>query len=134
VTRSETAAIFLRKARQNLEAARLLLNTGLHDATANRAYYAAFQALTAALLCEGFQPPPGTFCWSHSTLQSLVAQLTRRRKLYPSSWAGTLPALQYTRDVADYKLAEVSSRLAREAVARSFEIVTGIASRLEVEP
>ena len=134
MTRSETAAIFLSKARRNLDAARLLLDSGLHDATANRAYYATFHALTAALLREGFQPPPGAFCWSHGALQSLVAQLTCRRKLYPSAWAGVLPKLQKTRNVADYKLAEVSSRLARKAVARSSDIVTGVARRLEVAP
>ena len=44
---------FLEKAQENLKAAELLFQAGCHNASANRAYYAAFHAAIAALSDEG---------------------------------------------------------------------------------
>jgi uncharacterized protein (UPF0332 family) len=43
---------FLTKARENLQAAEQAFSEGLYNASANRAYYAAFQAAIAALAAE----------------------------------------------------------------------------------
>ena len=46
---------FMKKARNNLNAARLCLDNGFLNASANRAYYAAFHAAVAILTHKGFR-------------------------------------------------------------------------------
>jgi len=52
----------IEKARQNLEAASTCLGKGYHDAVANRAYYAIFQAVQMVLTARGIPPTPGRPC------------------------------------------------------------------------
>ena len=69
------------KARQNLEAARLLVERGLFDAAASRLYYAAFQAAVWALGRQGLRPDSirlGARHWDHSMVAE-SASLVRGR-------------------------------------------------------
>jgi uncharacterized protein (UPF0332 family) len=59
---------FFSKAKENLTAATLLFENGLYNASANRAYYAAFQATLAALARIGIIENERN---SHKTTQSL---------------------------------------------------------------
>lgn len=45
--------VFISKAKENIKAAELLFDNQLYNASANRAYYAAFQAAITALAATG---------------------------------------------------------------------------------
>jgi uncharacterized protein (UPF0332 family) len=53
VTREHEVRSLLQKARESLDAARLLLQQGYHDFAASRSYYGMFYAAEAALLRKG---------------------------------------------------------------------------------
>lgn len=70
-----------RKARANLEAARRLAELDLFDASANRAYFAAFQAGVDWMTRMGRRPDEftrGATRWQHATIVG-NASLYRRR-------------------------------------------------------
>ncbi|MDP2366338.1 MAG: HEPN domain-containing protein [Ignavibacteria bacterium] len=48
--------LFLERAKENLKAAELLFEQELFNASANRAYYAAFHAAIVAIMTAGVQP------------------------------------------------------------------------------
>ena len=52
-THTSEVVAYWERAEQSLEAARDLAAGGYYDIAASRAYYAAFYAATAVLLCEG---------------------------------------------------------------------------------
>lgn len=111
----------LNKARESLRAAELCYSQKLYNATANRAYYAMFQAGIAALHAAGVQPTGEQ--WSHAGLQATFAlELTRRRKLYPQTLSVLLKDGLSLRNTADYKPANISERLASQTLrwAREF--------------
>jgi len=117
-TRSVHACIPLRRVGTRNE-------TGHYNASANRAYYAAFQVAIAALAHAGIIT---TSRISHSAAQSLFAtELIRRRKVYPSHLKSYLMDLQRVRDDADYESRTVSKKKAltqfKQAKA-SLEIIT----------
>jgi len=86
------------KAEESLQAAALCEAQGLYNSLASRAYYAMFQVAQVALEAAGFACPE----WSHGGLQATFAnELTRRRKLYPSSFASDLAILIDLRHTAD---------------------------------
>ncbi|OQW90982.1 MAG: hypothetical protein BWK78_05795, partial [Thiotrichaceae bacterium IS1] len=98
---------FLTKAQENLKAADLLLTNQLYNASANRAYYAAFQAAIAALATVGIL---GLENKNHDTVQAQFAgELIHRRKLYPGHFKSYLMDLQRVRNNADYREMPVSS-------------------------
>ena len=67
------------KAEESLNAAELCYAQGFYNASANRAYYAMFQAAQVALETAGLIRPE----WSHAGLHATFAnELTRRRKQY----------------------------------------------------
>ena len=85
----------LEKANENLEAARLLFDAGLHNASANRAYYAAFHAAIAALSAAGIRMDN----IKHANVQAQFSgKLIQRRKVYSSRLKTSLPELQDTRN------------------------------------
>ncbi len=111
----------LNKARESLQAAELCYAQKLYNATANRAYYSMFQAAIAALHAAGIQPTSEQ--WSHAGLQAaFTLELTRRRKLYTSPLSTMLKDGLNLRNIADYKPASISERLANQTLrwAREF--------------
>jgi uncharacterized protein (UPF0332 family) len=107
------------KAEESLQAAALREAQGLYTSSASRAYYATFQATQVALEAAGFARPE----WSHVGLQAAFAnKLTRRRKLYPSSFASDLASLTDLRHSADYRNINLGKRHATRALnkARAF--------------
>src|SRR5215471_2158476 len=67
------------KAEESLNAAELCYAQGFYNSSANRAYYAMFQAAQVALETAGFMRPE----WSHAGLHATFAnELTRRRKQF----------------------------------------------------
>ncbi len=111
---------FLAKARENLKAAEVLFENHLYNASANRAYYAAFHAAIAALADVGITMDQ----ISHEAVQSnFVVELTQRRKIYPSHLRSYLVDLQSVRDDADYKLKAVSQKVAFRQFRKAKELV-----------
>jgi uncharacterized protein len=107
------------KAEESLKAADIYYAQGLYNSSASRAYYAMFQAAQAALEAAGF----ARLEWSHAGLHATFAnELTRRRKLYPSSLASDLAIVMDLRHTADYREHDLGKRQAMHALnkARGF--------------
>jgi len=112
--------IFITKAKENIQAAQLLFDNNLYNASANRAYYAAFHAALAALSDAGIQSER----LSHEATQAHFSdQLIRRRKIYPGHLKSYLLDLQAVRDDADYKLKLISKKVAWRQVHKAKEFL-----------
>jgi len=119
----------LAKAKENITVAEWSYESGHYNASANRAYYAAFQAAVAALVNADIIKNHRI---SHSAVQSLfVTELTRRRKIYPSHLKSYLPDLQDIRDDADYKLQSVSKKKALLQLKKAREFVELITQEVQ---
>ncbi len=117
--------VFLNKALENLAAAEICLERGYHNASANRAYYAMFQAAIAVLIHKGFALPPDRI--GHDWVQATFARtLTKQQKIFHRTYAGFLPDAQEIRNRADYSFAEVSKALCKSQLSKTksfFEVV-----------
>jgi uncharacterized protein (UPF0332 family) len=92
---------FLRKAIQSLVGAESEFQYRRYDNTANRCYYACFEAAIAALQRASIQPTGSK--WEHDFLQGrFEGQLIYRRKLYPTELRGTLEHTYTVRAKGDY--------------------------------
>ncbi len=119
---------FLAKAKENISAAELLFDNELYNASANRAYYAAFHAAMAALAAIGVE----TEAISHPAVQSKFhAELIHRRKIYPSRLKSYLRVLQDERNTADYKQDSVSKKVASSQLKKAKDFVETIAREIE---
>src|SRR5207253_2484259 len=93
---------FLDKAEESLLGARSEHANRRYSNSANRAYYAAFQAAIAALIRAGIPPPRDH--WGHEYVRSAFAgQLINRRKLYPAGLRSVLSDNHELRLIADYR-------------------------------
>ncbi len=91
--------LFLPRAKENLLAAERLFELDLYNASANRAYYAAFHAALVVLSQNGFTP-----IIDHKVVQAMFSgELINRRKIYPAHIKQSLQQLQDVRNNADYK-------------------------------
>ncbi len=70
---------FIKKARENLEAADILFEKKLFNAAPNRAYYSAFQTAIAALIEFQLVSEKNEHRWVQATFSN---ELIRKRKLY----------------------------------------------------
>ena len=90
---------FLNRATENLKAAELLFENELYNASANRAYYAAFHIAIAAIYTTAITP-----VIDHKTVQTLFADyFCNKRKILPSKYKAFLKDMQIIRSNADYK-------------------------------
>lgn len=121
-------AEFLAKAQENLEDAEQALATGRYNASANRSYYAAFQAAIAALAQESITHEKNPHSWVQAQFSE---RLIKARKRYPSKLASYLIDMQKVRDNADYKTLMTSKKLAKEQLQQSKEFLSFIFSRLQ---
>ena len=129
---SDTSDAFLAKARQSLAGAASEFINGRYDNTANRAYYASFQAAIAALDVAGIRPPGKADAWGHGFVQAQFAGvLIDRRKLYPADLRGVLSRTPEVRPQADYALAQVSQTQAARALSRARALVEAVVARTE---
>lgn len=122
-----TETIFLTKAKRNIQAAQLLFDNQLFDESANRAYYAAFQAALTALSTIGVKMER----MSHDAVQAnFNTELIYRRKIYPAHLKSYLPDLQAARNEADYTLKSVSKKVAERQIKKANEFVERIAQEM----
>ena len=111
------------KAAESLNAAELCYAQGFYNSSANRDYYAMFQAAQVALETAGFMRPE----WSHAGLHAMFAnELTRRRKQFAPVLARDLPIVQELRHTADYRNHHLSARQATRALSKAREFVQAI--------
>lgn len=112
---SQITQLYLLKAEESLAGAESEFVNGRYDNTANRCYYACFQAAIAALLQEGTQPSGRQ--WGHEFVQArFVGELINRRKLYPADLRQTLSNTLGLRQTADYAADAVNQREAARAL------------------
>lgn len=120
--------LFLTRSAQNLRAAQVLWDAGLFDASANRSYYAAFDAAFVACLHFGVNVEP-----DHAkVLSAFSSELVARRKIFPAHLKKALYDLRFTRIQADYG----SSSVAKPTAQASIKIATMIYSTIleKVQP
>lgn len=121
---------YLAKAFESLLGAESEAVNGRFNNSANRSYYACFQAAIAALVDEGGQPSRADARWGHDFVQARFAgRLINRRKMYPAELRGTLVRNYLLREAADYKRDLVSRTQADRAFRRAREFVTAVGRR-----
>jgi len=122
---SDAAAEPLDRGRQELLAARALLEGGFPSQALARAYFAAFHAASAALLAVGETP---------STPAGVLAAFNRRvvhdDHLDPDH-ARALRKLFEDRNDVDYALAEAPDREAEVAIEQAQALIDAVAVLLE---
>ncbi|MBM3240875.1 HEPN domain-containing protein [Candidatus Poribacteria bacterium] len=96
---------WINKSQASMIAARNSLKSGDLPAAVSRAYFAAFQAVTGALIKRGYQPNPMTGNWGHLGTQNqftvLVRQVrSKQRRLRQAR--GNFEDLYFYRPRADY--------------------------------
>lgn len=123
---SETVQIFLAKAEESLTGAESEFANGRYNNSANRCYYASFQAAVAALDREGIRPIGAQ--WAHAFVQAQFAgELVSRRKRYPFILRDTLMQNLAVRQRADYELQQVSEPQASRSLRRTRQFLQAIA-------
>lgn len=122
---NQEAAAYLDKALESLAGAQSEYDEARYNNSANRAYYAAFQAAIAALLIESIRSDGEQ--WPHTFVQAeFSGRLIGRRHRYPSSLQNTLAELETLRLRADYRSARISEPVARRGLRRCREFVEAI--------
>jgi uncharacterized protein (UPF0332 family) len=117
---------FLNRATENLKAAELLFENEFYNASANRAYYAAFHIAIAAIYNIGVIPNI-----DHKTVQSLFFDnYFNRRKIFPSKYKEYLSDIQVIRNSADYKQG-ISKRISKEQLKLAKEFFELVKSSIE---
>lgn len=123
---TETHVIYMAKAQECLEGAASELANRRYNNSANRCYYACFQAAVAALLREGIQSPRDVG-WAHAFVQSQFAGiLVQRRKLYPSNLRDSLTQNLTIRQRADYEDQQVTEAQAERALRRAAQFLQSV--------
>lgn len=121
----ETRGVYLEKAQQSLAGAESEFIHGLYDNTANRCYYACFQAAIAALLREGIESRNGQ--WGHDYVPAeFSGNLVNRRHLYPPNLRGVLERNYILRQTAGYEDDHVSRTRAGRALERTRVVVGSV--------
>jgi uncharacterized protein (UPF0332 family) len=117
--------IFLLKAERALEGAEAEFINERYDNSANRSYYACFQAAVYALTLAGVSSPGRI--WTHESVHAqFVGHLINRRKLYPSELRQILQSIREYREKADYRDEWVTEREAARAVRQARAFVESI--------
>ncbi len=111
---------FLKKAQDNLTLAKYCLENGYYDASANRAYYAAFQSAIAALSAQGITNDKYEHKWVQANFNRA---LIRHRKIYPSRISSTLLDMLFIRNRADYLDEPLNKRRATSQLAQAEDFV-----------
>jgi uncharacterized protein (UPF0332 family) len=113
-------AEFFQKSQENLEAAQILFEQKLYNASANRAYYASFQTAVAALASQGVKSDKNSHSWVQANFNG---EFIRKRKICPGRLKSYLPDLLSVRNRADYKSESISRKAASKQLIKAEEFV-----------
>jgi len=129
IERDET---FLFKARESLNGARAELEAGRFSNSANRSYYAAFQAAIHAIQTEGIKQPGSGDEWNHGWVQGQFnGVVLNRRHRYSPDLKSVLGDNYKAGVQADYSPKAVPEIVAARALRRAQRIVAAIVEREE---
>lgn len=123
----------MEKARKALASAQLLLDAGDSDGAANRAYYAMFDAASAALAWAGATGLPGRPKTHGGLIGSIGLHLVRTGRL-AAEFGRSFNQVQELRIAGDYVAEPVPLDKARWAVDAANGFVTAIEQLLTTEP
>ena len=131
----EAGGTFLDKARESLIGARIEFEGGRYNNSANRSYYAVFQAGIHALQVEGVRLPPGATEWGHAFVDSQFSGLlVNRRHRYGTNLKAVIRENRKLRRDADYTTDNVSAVRAARALQRAGRFVEAVVQRDERQP
>ncbi|MCP4112145.1 MAG: HEPN domain-containing protein [Desulfobacteraceae bacterium] len=120
---------FFQKAKENLMVAKMGFEYKCYNASANRAYFATFQAAIAALDDKGLLTKGRN---DHKWIQSEFSEkLIKRRKVYPAKIKSYLMKMQMLRNMADYEHEFVPKKDAAEQIRRAEEMIGFIRKEIE---
>jgi uncharacterized protein (UPF0332 family) len=138
LTTMESDDIFLEKAEESLDGAESEFTNRRYNNTANRCYYAAYQAAIYALSKAGIARPGRAASgveWPHEFVRAqFIGQLINRRKTYPTSLRNTLEDNRALRQTADYKRDHVTEVRAARAIRRTEQFVEVIREQAGRQP
>lgn len=135
MTDRQASTRYLQKAIESLAGAESELANRRFNNSANRCYYACFQAALAALLEAGIQARSSGGHWRHEQVQAqFVGQLINRRKRYPAALRRALGDNMLLRHSADYDIDAVSEIQAHRAIRRTREFVEAIRKETGITP
>jgi uncharacterized protein (UPF0332 family) len=118
---------FLSKATESLAGAKAELEVGRYSNSANRSYYAAFQAAIHAILAQGIRQPGSSGVWNRGWVHGeFNGRLVGRRHLYPSDLRSVLNENYNVRVQADYSHEAVSEIVALRAFRRAEVFVQAV--------
>ena len=118
---------FLDKARESLEGARLAHEGGRFNNSANRSYYACFQAAIHALIVAGIVVARRDTQWNHGSIQGQFnGLLINRRHRYTADLRMILSDNYEVRAQADYSDNPVSEIVALRALRRAERFVAAL--------
>lgn len=127
-------AAYLARAKESLDGAVSEYANGRYNNSANRAYYACFQAAIAALMREGITPPNRGSRWGHEFVHArFVGDLIDRRRRYPATMRNVLAQAMELRLVADYKTERVAAISATRGLDRARSFVEAVSENGETQ-
>jgi len=116
----------LTKAEESLQGAESECGHGRYNNTANRCYYACFQAAIAALSQASIRPRGGV-AWGYAFVQAaFVGQLINQRQRYPAALRQVLARNLILRHRADYAEDTVTQVQAARALQRTRDFLAAI--------
>jgi uncharacterized protein (UPF0332 family) len=120
----------LTKAEESLQGAESEFGQGRYNNTANRCYFACFQAAIAALSQASIRPRGGA-AWGHAFVQAaFVGQLINQRRRYPAALRQVLARNLILRHRADYAEDTVTQVQAARALQRTRDFLAAIRQEL----
>lgn len=120
--------IYLENAKKNLVATRLLLKKGHYNASATRAYFAAFHAAIVALGAAGVKIDFEKKI--HRRVQRMFTnELINQKKAYPR-FKGYLSALQAVREEADYKRVSASAERVKRQLKKAEDFIQQVEQKV----
>ncbi|HEX8271194.1 MAG TPA: HEPN domain-containing protein [Longimicrobiaceae bacterium] len=119
----------LRKARNSVAAARLLLGEGHHEFAVSRAYYAMFYVADALLRGRGLRFS------KHSAVHAAFGQHFARTGILPAGMHRQLIEAAAIRNLGDYEIGpDVDSQTARQLIADAEEFIRVAEERIDQLP
>jgi uncharacterized protein (UPF0332 family) len=119
---------FWQKALENLADAEDAFEKGRFNASANRAYYAAFQAAIAVLVNAGITTQRISHEWVQSTFNR---ELIYRKKVFPSEFKQILLKMQESRNIADYSEVNISQKESKRQLQNAKRFIELIKKEIE---
>jgi len=117
----EEVAYLWQRAASSLEAAAVLIERGLADAVANRAYYAVFYAVSALFLTEGESFP------KHTAVRAHLHKVYVKPGRLPQEVGSIYDSLFALRDVGDYGVSKhVNTAEAKEAITEARRLLEAV--------